>query len=249
MNGLGWSQTVLKSDDFGFLSYLGPVRGDRETITIYLEGDGLAFTSSGRVSSDPTPSDPIALRLAIAQPQGTAAYLARPCQYAQLAGTRNCHYKYWSTHRYSKDVIRAMSQAVDAIKRAYAARQVVLVGYSGGGTIAQLIANRRADITAVITVSGLLDIKTWADQENLPPLTGSLNPAAEASHSSGQVQIHLIGGEDKVVPPYVTRAYQNRLNSGHRAKFVQYDRFDHSCCWVKSWPKIWDSIQGNTLRR
>jgi hypothetical protein len=45
----------------------------------YQSGDGLAWLSSDVPSSDPTPLDPLALRLALAKPARNAAYLARPC--------------------------------------------------------------------------------------------------------------------------------------------------------------------------
>jgi len=39
-----------------------------------------AWLAVPRPSQDPTPVDPLALRLALVQPTGNAAYLARPCQ-------------------------------------------------------------------------------------------------------------------------------------------------------------------------
>ncbi len=41
----------------------------RQPITIYLEGDGMAWLSRNQISPDPTPNDPIALSLATIEAQ------------------------------------------------------------------------------------------------------------------------------------------------------------------------------------
>lgn len=61
-------------------------------LTIYLEGDGFAWFNPRQPPPDPTPLDPMALRLAQAQPSGNAAYLGRPCQQ-----------RYWPHQRFGED--------------------------------------------------------------------------------------------------------------------------------------------------
>lgn len=61
-------------------------------LSIYLEGDGFAWFNSRQPPPDPTPLDPMALRLAQAQPSGNATYLGRPCQQ-----------RYWPHQRFGED--------------------------------------------------------------------------------------------------------------------------------------------------
>lgn len=53
------------TDDFTLLTYLPPISGAVNTLTIHIEGDGLAWINSSTPSSDPTPTNPLALRLAL----------------------------------------------------------------------------------------------------------------------------------------------------------------------------------------
>ena len=56
-----------------------------QPLTVYLEGDGLAWASRTRPSTNPTPTDPVALKLAALDRSANVAYLARPCQYVPPA--------------------------------------------------------------------------------------------------------------------------------------------------------------------
>ena len=60
-------------------------------LTVYIEGDGYAWKTRRSLSNDPTPTDPIALRLALQDPAANLVYLARPCQYVETAGYRPLH--------------------------------------------------------------------------------------------------------------------------------------------------------------
>lgn len=58
---------------------------------LYFEGDGLVLTSSG-IAFNPTPTDPMALRLAIADQRfSKKIVINRPFQYADCT---NCNNKY-----------------------------------------------------------------------------------------------------------------------------------------------------------
>ncbi len=52
---------------------------DSKRLTIFIEGDGQAFTRTGKPSLDPTPVHPIAQQLAAMTLQSIA--LGRPCQF------------------------------------------------------------------------------------------------------------------------------------------------------------------------
>lgn len=230
----GWTYAVLPAGDRAAASALAPGAGRGGILTVYLEGDGLAFLGPRTVSPDPTPTDPLALRLALAHPGG-AAWLARPCQFGTAAA---CTPLDWTTHRYSPAMVAAVDDAVGRLKAGAGAPRLILAGYSGGGALAVLIAARRDDVAALVTVAANLDVTAWTTSEGLTPLSGSLDPADHAGAVAGLPQVHFVGGRDDVVPARVTRAFAARLGAGGPASVIERPDFTHECCWVEDWPRL-----------
>ena len=63
-------------------------------------------------------------------------------------------------------------------------RSIVLIGHSGGGTLAVLLAPRIEDVSGVVSIAANLDIDAWADHHNYDRLTGSLNPNSQPTDSA-----------------------------------------------------------------
>jgi hypothetical protein len=233
----GWHSDVLKTDLFSFRVYETARPSESEIITIYIEGDGLSWISRDRPSANPTPINPIGLKLAL-QSQYPAVYLARPCQFINLTLESNCNKKYWTSHRFSSEVIASANNAIQQIKAKYQAKRIILIGYSGGGTVAALIAARRSDIKQLITIAGNLDIQMWAKRHHLTPLEGSLNPADYYSNLESIKQIHLVGGADTNISIAETTSYVQRFTIHSNINVIVIDEFNHHCCWVEDWRKI-----------
>jgi pimeloyl-ACP methyl ester carboxylesterase len=207
---------------------------------VYIEGDGLAFINPHTPAQDPTPVNPVALRMAITHPQDVSvAYLARPCQYGLK---KNCDASYWTNARYSDEVIDALNEAVTVLKTQAHATDIKLVGYSGGGALAVLVAARRTDVKAIVTVGANLDLGYWTSANHLTPLDRSRDPADVAAQLATVPQIHFMGGEDHVVGSDVTRAYLAKLPAHAPARLVEVPGYSHYCCWDKDWPT---RMQGN----
>ena len=126
------------------------------TLTVYIEGDGGGWIA-GQQQADPTPILPTALALAEVDPSPNRLYLARPCQYQPPDALARCSPSYWSLKRYAEEVVAGLSGAVDQAMRESGAKRLRLVGFSGGGPTAALIAARRADVFELVTVAGNLD--------------------------------------------------------------------------------------------
>ena len=59
-------------------------------LRVYIEGDGFAWVNRTTPSDDPTPRNPLGLKLAAADPSPNVLYLARPCQYVGLQSAGIC---------------------------------------------------------------------------------------------------------------------------------------------------------------
>jgi len=66
-------------------------------------------------------------------------------------------------------------------------------------------------------------------------LFGSLNPAKQAPLAKNIRQLHLLGNDDKVVPPQIVKGW---LQAQKAAVVWQLDDYDHLCCWNEAWPNV-----------
>ena len=230
----GWQQKDIKTDDFMLRAYVPTSLMESEILTVYIEGDGFAWVTSSIPSPNPTPGNPLALKLAV-QDNSSSAYLARPCQFVEITQQQQCNRKFWTSHRFSFEVIHATNQAINQLKRQSNAKKLILVGYSGGGSVAALVAARRQDVMHLITIAGNLDIKTWVTKHHLSALSGSLNPADDWQQLQFIPQTHYVGGSDRVVGLSVASAYAEKFQINHKPNIVVVQDFDHHCCWESSW--------------
>lgn len=238
----GWRAAALPAGAFELLAYLPAQPPADAELAVYIEGDGFAWQTPSTPSPDPTPRNPLALRLALAQPAGNAAYLARPCQYVDAAAT-GCNERYWTEQRFAPEAIDAADQALDALKTRFQAQRLTLVGYSGGGAVAALLAARRHDVARLITIAGNLDHRAWTRHHHLRTLDGSLNPADAAPLPASIRQVHLVGGKDKIIPAHIAQGFAAAYAAGHRPEVRLIADYDHACCWADDWPQLWRSLQ------
>ena len=234
----GWYALTLHARPFELVAYLRAAVRNDASLTVFIEGDGLAWIGDSGPSLDPTPREPVGLRMALAHPGGNAAYLARPCQFVD-AEASGCPSRYWTTLRYSPEVIVAMGRAIDALMERFAAERLTLVGYSGGGAIAALVAARRDDVERLVTVAGNLDPPAWTKLHRIPALEGSLDPADEIDGLRGVRQWHVVGGRDGNVTPELVQGFASRFPEGQKPAVAVEEEFDHRCCWAQQWPRIW----------
>lgn len=214
----------------------------KNRLHLYIGGDGTPWQAGRYVNADPTPRNPITLKL-MAQEYNPAVFLGRPCYYGDLANTA-CSSDIWTFGRYSDDVVASMAKAISAELSEMQNPELVLIGYSGGGTLAVLLASRLQNVVALVTIAANLDTKKWTDIHGYLPLATSLNPTFDNASLVDVKQIHLIGDRDRNVPYAVTESYVSR----HGGLVWNYPTFDHSCCWVAQWPTILQRVNAEINR-
>lgn len=232
----GFARQTLRAGAFELLSYARLQPGADE-LTVYLESDGRAWINRTTRSSDPTPTEPLVLRLAANDRSASVAYLARPCQFLEPEPLRRCADRYWTSARFAEEVVASADAAISALKARARAQKIRLVGYSGGGTLAMLVAARRADVADIVTVVAPLDHAAWTQALEVSPLAGSLNPTAYLAPLSRIRQRHFVGGRDTVVPPALAQNFVRRLGPGADARVLPIDGYSHTCCWDEDWPR------------
>jgi pimeloyl-ACP methyl ester carboxylesterase len=206
---------------------------------IYIEGDGLAWRRRGQVSEDPTPARPVALLLAAADPTTAAViYFGRPCQYG-TSDESPCRPIHWTAGRYGDAVIAAMHRSLDRVIEDLGLHGTIdLIGYSGGGVVAALLAAQRSDIQNLITVAAPPDIALWTRTARVSPLLASNSPMEQLTALRSIRQHHYVGQNDKRVPPAITEAFHLALGPKAPSRFTVVEGIDHG-----AWPEVW-SHQG-----
>lgn len=232
----GFSETFVQAGKFRLAVFARKPIIPGDTLIIYIEGDGAAWPTPYHPPYDPTPTRPVALTMAAADPSAAVVYLGRPCQYLSELALQGCDSAYWTERRFAPEVVAAYDEAIDRQKSAVAARRLRLIGYSGGGVLATLLAARRNDVDVLITVAAPLALTEWVAWHTASALTGSLDPAQLGDNVSLPRSVHFVGGKDEIVPPVVAESFIRR-KGGH---LEVIPGFDHECCWTRDWARLLD---------
>ena len=201
---------------------------------VYIEGDGKAF-ENGRVSVNPTPENPLVLRL-MSQDKEPAVYLGRPCYFNPKDD--QCSPNIWSRERYSAKVVASMAAALAKFSAAYDG--LVIIGHSGGGALAALLAEKVSKVVMIVTMAGNMDTFAWSIHHNYQPLKESLNPADRPPLPNHILQIHYAGADDTVIEADWIQDFADRQ---HRAEFHRLLDVDHVEGWEEFWPQVLDKLK------
>ena len=219
------SKTTIKGTIYNHLLISNNRPGD--ILHVYIEGDGLPWLNRHTISPDPTPNYPLALDL-MSQDRNYALYLGRPCYFGLDLG--ECSTTLWTNGRYGKNVLDSMEAAIMTIIQTKNIEKIVMIGYSGGGVIASLLANRINKTQFYLTIAANLDIDSWTRHHGYSPLDKSINPISIAS-SMKTMGVHLIGENDQVVPQQISTRFIEKTEG----KVHVFKNYDHLCCWTKDW--------------
>ena len=226
-------RSVVRSHGYDHLVYTRNIANAKNVLHVYLEGDGSPWKYRVVTMPDPTPRDPLALRL-MARDPAPAAYVGRPC-YNGTSKHPGCDSSIWTSGRYSPKVVRSMSAVIATLIEKHGFEEVRLIGHSGGGALAMLIAPKLRQVSQVVTIAANLDTDAWTTHHGYSRLYTSLNPARQPALPNRISQWHFVGGRDGVVPPALVKGY---IRDQENALGISVQNFSHSCCWENVWGKV-----------
>ena len=209
--------------------------GPESDLTIYIEGDGAHWLLQMAPPPNPTPRKSLVVSLATQDQSPFILYLARPCQYIDIAQFKDCDPSVWTEGRFSSAVIQLANDVIDKVLLDLPKVRLNLVGHSGGGTLATLLAAKRSDVRCLVTLAAPLDIAAWTQSVSVGPLRLSKNPADPNIQLKNTRQTHFFGENDAIVKKESIGNYRNFSNN---ADFIVISGFDHTKAWADQWPML-----------
>ncbi|MDH3394025.1 MAG: hypothetical protein OEL66_08455 [Desulfobulbaceae bacterium] len=166
-------------------------------------------------------------------------YIARPCQYVLATGNgRNCGKSDWTSGRFSEQVVESINEVLSTVKKRSKSPGMNLIGYSGGGAVAVLVAARRNDIRSLRTLAGNLDHEQFCRFHNVSALHESLNAIDKAKTIAQIPQVHFVGAKDKIVPEEIAENFVKAQGPEACSEVVLVKDVSHGKGWEAAWPRL-----------
>lgn len=209
---------------------LEKIKNDKK-LTIYIEGDGLAWISRRKISTDPTPTNPLAFKLALNDENENIIYLARPCQYVS---NDNCNKNIWTISQYSTNVLKSYKEIINHLSKTY--KEIHLVGYSGGAGIVMYLGTiENESVKTIRTVAGNINHNELTKILNISQLKKSINFYSIEKKLKRTPQIHYYGLKDITVPNELHISYKKRNQDSNCISVESVDKVSHNEGWLEFW--------------
>ena len=226
------NKAVYQTDDFEHFVFSKDFKHTSH-LHIYIGGDGSPWSTPTLINIDPTSAKAVLLNL-MSLDTYPSLFVGRPCYHSYGKG-KNCSNRWWTSHRYSAKVVTSMKQVIRQLIDKHRTPSLSLIGFSGGGTLAMLLAHDIPQVKHVVTINGNLDIDYWTNKHGYSPLVGSINPADLPALPESILKIHLLGADDKIIDAqHIKSTFADRKNT----EVIIYPKFTHHCCWADVWEAI-----------
>tara|TARA_B110000027_G_scaffold102692_1_gene108693 strand:- start:69 stop:875 length:807 start_codon:yes stop_codon:yes gene_type:complete len=199
-------------------------------LIIYIEGDGKSWIDRFTISSNPTPNNPTAFKLALIDRNDNVIYLARPCQFEW---SNNCNKDTWTLSQYSTSVLSGYKSIIEELSEKY--EEIHLVGYSGGAGIVMYLGSiDNKSVKSIRTVAGNINHNVLTQLLNISNLSKSLNFYPIVEQTKKIPQVHYYGLEDKTVPNQLQISYKNQ-NADNDCIKIRSVNATHDNGWEAFW--------------
>ncbi len=229
-----FEKKLVKAGDFIITTYQRISDKHNSPYVFYIEGDGSITIGRHIISDNPTPANIMLLKLASLDTRPNVVYIARPCQYTPIEFNPKCSQAYWTDKRLSEEVVESVNIVINTINDG---KPISLVGFSGGGGIAILVAATNKNVKNIITIAGNLDINSFSRYHKVYALKESLNPIDYAMKISNIPQLHISGSDDQIVPSNIANAYLE-ISGSNCVEQKIYPNITHN----EGWDKIWQDV-------
>lgn len=203
-----------------------------QPVNVYVDGDigGLAPAGPGATA---TPDDTLTLRLAELDPSDNVVFISRPCQFNKQ--DTFCTEKQTQNTRYADLVYSSVNRALNYVLAKVPHPQLNLIGYSGGGAIAAVLAARRHDVATLRTLAGNLDPNGNGRLHGIDPENDFVDPIEVAPKLALIPQEHYVGSADASIPPELTENFVDSIGLSYCAKVTTIPDATHKTGWEEAW--------------
>tara|TARA_B100000787_G_scaffold157335_1_gene134041 strand:- start:1443 stop:2249 length:807 start_codon:yes stop_codon:yes gene_type:complete len=229
LNSNKFSKNIYSTKFFNIYS-LEKIKNNQK-LTIYVEGDGMSWVDRFTPSSDPTPTDPLAFRMASIDGEDNVIYLARPCQYEW---SNNCNKDIWTISQYSLEVLNSYKEIIHHLSKIY--KEIHLVGYSGGAGIVMYLGSiENVNVKSIRTIAGNINHNELSKILNISRLKKSVNFYSIENKTREIPQIHYYGLKDKTVPNELQISFAERNINNNCIKIQSVKKANHNRGWSNFW--------------
>ncbi|MFA4995450.1 MAG: hypothetical protein WC521_09150 [Bdellovibrionales bacterium] len=215
------------------LTVFSRIQDANQPITVYIEGDVRGWTPMAALGVDATPDEYLGLRLATLDPTKNVVVISHPCQFN--INDPACHNKTWKNGRLATQIYDSINRALDYVVSVIPRSRLNLVGYSGGGAIAAVMAARRRDVVSLRTIAGNLDPDGNGRTHSAVPQYDYIDPMEGAPRLSMLPQEHFVGENDALVPSFLTGNFVRAVGQNICVKITPIADATHKTGWEEAW--------------
>jgi pimeloyl-ACP methyl ester carboxylesterase len=215
------------------LTILSRIVDVNQPINVYIDGDVPGLAPVAAPGTDAKPDEAATLRLAELDTSYNVVFISRPCQFG--IDDPFCHIKPGESERYAEIFYRSVDRALDYVVSVVPHPHLNLIGYSGGGAMAAVLAARRHDVDSLRTIAGNLDPNGNGQTHAAEPRNDFIDPLELAPRLALLPQEHFVGGKDEFVTPKMAENFVQAMGPTYCARIIRIPGATHKTGWEEVW--------------
>lgn len=215
------------------LTVFSRIQDANQPINVYIDGGIGGFVPAGPPGITSKPDENLTLRLAMLDPSDNVVFISRPCQFG--ISDPACLDSAWENGRMAKLIYASIRRALDHVLAVVPHTRLNLVGYSGGGAIAALLAADRRDVVSLRTLAGNLDPDGNGQLHGVEPQNDFIDSMQIAPRIAFLPQEHFVGDMDVFIPEKIAKNFLKTMGSSLCAKITTVQGATHRSGWENAW--------------